>query len=153
MNNRYEFYKCILYISPLVGLFLFSCSSKTETNINDHYVAPYQMKIGFGSCLKQNKDMPIFEAIKSDSFDLFLMLGDNVYGDSQTEDLKELKSAYKKQKENFNNMGLNLSFEAIWDDHDYGLNDGGKNYPFKEQAKELFLDFWDIPLDDVRRSR
>ena len=97
--------------------------------------------------------MPIFEAIKSDSFDLFLMLGDNVYGDSQTEDLKELKSAYKKQKENFNNMGLNLPFEAIWDDHDYGLNDGGKNYPLKEQAKELFLDFWDIPLDDVRRSR
>ena len=140
-------------ISTLVGLFLFSCSSKTETNINDHYVAPYQMKIGFGSCLKQNKDMPIFEAIKSDSFDIFLMLGDNVYGDSQTEDLKELKSAYKKQKENFNNMGLNLPFEAIWDDHDYGLNDGGKNYPFKEQAKELFLDFWDIPLDDVRRSR
>ena len=140
-------------ISTLVGLFLFSCSSKTETNINDHYVAPYQMKIGFGSCLKQNKDMPIFEAIKSDGFDLFLMLGDNVYGDSQTEDLKELKSAYKKQKENFNNMGLNLPFEAIWDDHDYGLNDGGKNYPFKEQAKELFLDFWDIPLDDVRRSR
>ena len=140
-------------ISTLVGLFLFSCSSKTETNINDHYVAPYQMKIGFGSCLKQNKDMPIFEAIKSDSFDLFLMLGDNVYGDSQTEDLKELKSAYKKQKENFNNMGLNLPFEAIWDVHDYGLNDGGKNYPFKEQAKELFLDFWDIPLDDVRRSR
>ena len=153
MNNKHDFYKCIMSISTLVGLFLFSCSSKTETNINDHYVAPYQMKIGFGSCLKQNKDMPIFEAIKSDSFDLFLMLGDNVYGDSQTEDLKELKSAYKKQKENFNNMGLNLPFEAIWDDHDYGLNDGGKNYPFKEQAKELFLDFWDIPLDDVRRSR
>ena len=153
MNNKHDFYKCIMSISTLVGLFLFSCSSKTETNINDHYVAPYQMKIGFGSCLKQNKDMPIFEAIKSDSFDIFLMLGDNVYGDSQTEDLKELKSAYKKQKENFNNMGLNLPFEAIWDDHDYGLNDGGKNYPFKEQAKELFLDFWDIPLDDVRRSR
>ena len=153
MNNKHDFYKCIISISTLVGLFLFSCSSKTETNNNDHYVAPYQMKIGFGSCLKQNKDMPIFEAIKSDSFDLFLMLGDNVYGDSQTEDLKELKSAYKKQKQNFNNMGLNLPFEAIWDDHDYGLNDGGKNYPFKEQAKELFLDFWDIPLDDVRRSR
>ena len=153
MNNRYEFYKCILYISPLVGLFLFSCADKTEKNMNGHYVAPYQMKIGFGSCLKQNKDMPIFEAIKSDSFDLFLMLGDNVYGDSDSEDLRELRSAYKKQKDNFKNMNLNFSFEAIWDDHDYGLNDGGKNYPFKEQAKELFLDFWDIPLDDVRRSR
>ena len=50
-------------------------------------------------------------------------------------------------------MDLNFPFEAIWDDHDYGLNDGGKNYAFKKQAKELFLDFWDIPLDDVRRLR
>ena len=103
MNNRYEFYKCILYISPLVGLFLFSCADKTETNMNGHYVAPSQMKIGFGSCLKQNKDMPIFEAIKSDSFDLFLMLGDNVYGDSDSEDLRELRSAYKKQKDKHKN--------------------------------------------------
>ena len=41
-------------ISTLFGLFLFSCAPKTETSINGHYVGPYQMKIGFGSCLKQN---------------------------------------------------------------------------------------------------
>ena len=87
-----------MYISPLVGLFLFSCTHKTETNMNDHYVAPYQMKIGFGSCLKQNKDMPIFEAIKADSFDFFLMIGDNVYGDSESEDLRELRSLTKNKK-------------------------------------------------------
>ena len=137
----------------IVALFLISCATQNETKMNQYTVGPYDMKIGFGSCLKQNKAMPIFEAIKADSFDLFLMIGDNVYGDSESEDLRELRSAYKKQKENFKNMDLNFPFEAIWDDHDYGLNDGGKNYAFKEQAKELFLDFWDIPLDDVRRSR
>ena len=153
MNNRYELHKCIMSISTLFGLFLFSCSSRTETSINDHYVAPYQMKIGFGSCIKQDKAMPIFEAIKADSFDLFLMMGDNVYGNSKTEELNELKSAYKKQKENFDLLDLDFPIEAIWDDNDYGVSDGGKEYPFKEKSKELFLEFWNIPLNDVRRSR
>ena len=137
----------------MVAIFFNSCSPILVNGSENNIISSYQMKIGFGSCLKQNKEMPIFEAIKADSFDLFLMIGDNVYGDSESEDLRELRSAYKKQKENFKNMNLNFSFEAIWDDHDYGLNDGGKNYAFKEQAKELFLDFWNIPVDDVRRSR
>ena len=153
MINMIKIFKYLMFISSIVILFLISCAPKNEANMNGHYVGPYQMKIGFGSCLKQDKAMPIFEAIKADSFDLFLMIGDNVYGDSDSEDLRELSSAYKKQKENLKNMNLNFPFEAIWDDHDYGLNDGGKDYPFKEQAKELFLGFWDIPIDDVRRSR
>ena len=153
MNNSSEFYNRTKFMISTVALFLVSCATQNETKMNQYTVGPYDMKIGFGSCLKQNKAMPIFEAIKADSFDLFLMIGDNVYGDSESEDLRELRSAYKKQKENFKNMDLNFPFEAIWDDHDYGLNDGGKNYAFKEQAKELFLDFWDIPVDDVRRSR
>ena len=84
-----------------VVLFLVSCATQNETKMNQYTIGPYDMKIGFGSCLKQNKAMPIFEAIKADSFDLFLMIGDNVYGDSESEDLRELRSAYKKQKENF----------------------------------------------------
>ena len=48
---------------------------------------PNQMRIGFGSCLSQDKPMPIFNAIKSEDFDLFLMIGDNVYGDSKAEGL------------------------------------------------------------------
>ena len=64
------------------------------------------MKIGFGSCLKQDKAMPIFDSIKRDNLDLFLMIGDNVYGDSEKEDLKELKAAYEKQEENFRIMEL-----------------------------------------------
>ena len=66
------------------------------------------------------------------------------------QELNELKSAYKKQKENFDLMGLDFPIEAIWDDNDYGVSDGGKEYPFKEKSKELFLEFWNIPFNDVR---
>ena len=59
------------------------------------------LKIGFGSCLNQNKAMPIFDAIKGEKLDLFLMIGDNVYGDSEEKDLKELKLAYETQRQKF----------------------------------------------------
>ena len=97
--------------------------------------------------------MPIFNTIKSERYDLFLMLGDNVYGDSEREDLLELRQAYDKQRENFDRLNLNFPIEAIWDDHDYGLNDAGKEYAYKQDAEQLFLDFWNISENDIRRSR
>tara|TARA_B100000579_G_C22805362_1_gene842186 strand:+ start:138 stop:1181 length:1044 start_codon:yes stop_codon:yes gene_type:complete len=141
------------YLFTIALISIYSCSSNkieaNKINIKDEN----EIRIGFGSCLKQNKPMPIFESIRAENLDLFLMIGDNVYGDSRTEDLKELQSAYNLQQQNFKNMKLNFPFEAIWDDHDYGLNDAGKEYLFKESSKELFLDFWNIPLNDPRRSR
>ena len=133
--------------------FLAACLSKpTEVSFNE--INNYkQMRIGFGSCLKQNKAMPIFDSIKKENLDLFLMIGDNVYGDSEKEDLDELKLAYKTQEQNFKMMNLDFPFQAIWDDHDYGMNDAGVDYPYKKQSKELFLSFWNVPLDDIRRTR
>lgn len=136
-----------------MGPTFLSCAPKIKTSSYSNFSNSHMMKIGFGSCLKQNNPMPIFQSIKADSFDLFLMIGDNVYGDTEREDLKELKLAYKKQKINFDRMKLDFPFEAIWDDHDYGLNDAGSNYPYKENSKELFLNFWNVPMEDIRRSR
>jgi alkaline phosphatase D len=42
---------------------------------------------------------------------------------------------------------------AIWDDHDFGLNDGGGDYPYKKDAEKMFLNFWNIPQADPRRNR
>ena len=111
------------------------------------------LKIGFASCLNQNKAMPIFSTIKAEGFDLFLMMGDNVYGNSKSEDLKELSLAYSKQRQNFDKLDFDFPIEAIWDDNDYGLGDGGKEYHLKDKSKKLFLDFWDISNDDPRRKR
>ena len=139
--------KNLLFIALI---FLVSCE-KNEPSVN---IKPSHIySIGFGSCLTQEKPMPIFNAIKSENYDLFLMLGDNVYGDTDSNDLIELRDAYEKQRENFDRLNLNFPFEAIWDDHDYGKNDGGKEYIYKEEAEQIFLDFWNIPQDDIRRNR
>ena len=141
----------LLFIVAVLMLLSFPSFSKVTPY--DHFSKLEKIKIGFGSCLQQDSPMPIFNAIKKDSLDLFFMIGDNVYGDTEREDLYELKLAYEKQKNNFNRMKLNFSIEAIWDDHDYGRNDGGRDYPYKQSSKELFLKFWDIPKNDKRRTR
>lgn len=139
--------KKLLFITLLI---LVSCDDHQQTeNIKN----PNFYSIGFGSCLTQERSMPIFNTIKSERYDLFLMLGDNVYGDSEREDLLELRQAYDKQRENFDRLNFNFPIEAIWDDHDYGLNDAGKEYAYKQDAEQLFLDFWNISENDIRRSR
>ena len=41
---------------------------------------------------------------------------------------------------------------AAWDDHDSGLNDGGASNPYKQTAKAMFNDFFDVPPGDPRRT-
>ena len=110
-------------------------------------------KIYFGSCAKQYKPMPIFNAINQDKPDVFIMLGDNVYGD--TENMDELKSKYQQLGKNkgFKALAAQSEIIAIWDDHDYGENDAGKEYPQKQASRRIMLDFFNEPKDSIRYSR
>ena len=111
-------------------------------------------KIGFGSCLDQRKAQDIFSTIETENLDHFIFLGDNVYGDAPwTGNLNKLEKAYSVQKTKLPAWLGDMQIDAIWDDHDYGLNDGGKNFALKGQAQDLFLNFWDIPKSDPRHSQ
>ena len=109
--------------------------------------------IGFGSCLDQNLDQPIWTAIHKEQLDAFFFLGDNVYGDSRFFSITTLSRAYEIQKNKLPDWLENIEILQIWDDHDYGLNDGGKNYRHKEISQEIYLNFWKIPQDDQRRNQ
>ena len=136
-----------LLITLLVCSFLPGLSSSTAIN-SEHYV------MGFGSCLTEKREQPIWSAIKEENLQEFIFMGDNVYGDNEeTGELDDMKVAYALQREKLPDWLKDIKVNAIWDDHDYGKNDGGKEYLFKEQAQELFLDFWQAPLDDPRRNR
>ena len=140
------------YFICIQFLIFISCVSTKKID-NNSITMNSGLKIGFASCLNQEKKMPIFNTIKAEGFDLFLMMGDNVYGNSESEDLKELNAAYNKQRQNFDKLDFDFPIEAIWDDNDYGLGDGGKEYHLKYKSKELFLDFWDVSVNDPRRKR
>ena len=112
-----------------------------------------EIKIGIGSCLDQDFPQPIWQPIEEENLDYFIFLGDNVYGDSIFENLYKMKRAYSKQKKLLPDFLDQTDIFAIWDDHDYGKNDGGSDYKYKKLAENLFLDFWNVPINDVRRSR
>lgn len=109
--------------------------------------------IAFGSCGKQDKDQPVLRQAVEHNADLFLFLGDNIYGD--TKKMKVLRSKYAKlgAKPEFQQLWDSMEVVATWDDHDFGQNDGGRHYPKKEESKEVFLDFWKVPETDVRHTR
>ena len=109
--------------------------------------------LGFGSCLHQDRSMAILKTIEKKELDLFMFIGDNVYGDQKDGELDKLIRTYKQQLDNLEDFLKNVSTEFIWDDHDFGLNDGGSNYRYKDRAKELFLETWQIPSKDPRRLR
>lgn len=115
------------------------------------YAAP--AKILFGSCSHQDKAMPIFSAINQEQADLFVFLGDNVYGD--TENMDDLAAKYQRlgKISGFKALKKSTPMIAIWDDHDFGENDAGMEYPHKEASRQIMLDFWQAPKNSARRTR
>ena len=109
--------------------------------------------IGFGSCITEKREQPIWKVIKEENIDEFFFMGDNVYGDSDDGLLIEMKESYKKQKNMFPDWVFSKKLNAFRDDHDYGKNDGGFEYPLKQEAQAMFLEFWNVAKDDPRHLR
>ncbi|MEO1038965.1 MAG: alkaline phosphatase D family protein [Pseudomonadota bacterium] len=113
--------------------------------------------IAFGSCNTSEREIPILDTVAAQDHDLFMYLGDNVYGDADSDDatLPELRAAYHMmaEREEFARLRAATPMIATWDDHDYGQNDMGGRFAFKGFAEQLFLDFWRAPSDDERRAR
>ena len=114
---------------------------------------PLISKIALGSCAHQDQPQPILHTIVADRPELFIYLGDNIYGD--TRDMAQLEAHYAKlaARPEFIALRNAIPLIATWDDHDYGWNDAGKDYPFKEESKQIFLKFWQEPAGAERRSR
>lgn len=108
-------------------------------------------QIGFASCIDQNKPQPIWDTLLADKPDLVIFGGDNVYPEVPYT-LARLRRAYAQAAASpgMSRLRRSVPHMAIWDDHDYGLNDGGAEFPFKAESKAEFLDFWKIAADDPR---
>jgi len=83
--------------------------------------------------------------------DVWIWGGDIVYAD--TDDMNKMKADYDKVLQNKDYKKLKESAEILgtWDDHDYGVNDGGADFKAKKESQQVFLDFFGVPKDDQRR--
>ncbi|MGL6094612.1 MAG: alkaline phosphatase D family protein [Fimbriiglobus sp.] len=115
-------------------------------------------RIAFGSCANQDKPLPIFDKISDLRPDLLVLLGDNIYADLD----KSKKVTTELIKEKYDVMAGLPAWQrlratcpmiAIWDDHDYGKNDAGVEWPLKDESKELMLNFFGVSAESPRRKR
>ncbi len=145
--------KTLLYILCFLTVnLLLACVRTTQADSKQTFVTKAPFRIAFGSCSKQTKSQRILDTVLMYRPDLFIYLGDNIYGD--TRDMSVLEKKYQKlaDKPEFKRLCKNTRVLATWDDHDYGENDAGKEYPFKVASKQIFLDFWNEPKDSERRK-
>lgn len=96
--------------------------------------------------------------------DAFIWLGDVVYADQRTSPYlpffwtpaapEGMDALYQRMKTHPTYKSLVSSLPGrvwgVWDDHDYGNNDGGASYVHREQAKKIYLDFIDEPKQSIR---
>ena len=109
--------------------------------------------IAFGSCSDQKRPQPLWDDIVAQKAQLWIWIGDNIYGD--TENMDTLRAKYDLQKSNpiYQQLRQSTSVIGVWDDHDYGVNDGGKEYTQREQSQQLMLDFLDVPATSPLRKQ
>ena len=113
----------------------------------------HNFKIAFGSCGHQDNPLSIFDEIVNASPDVFVFLGDNIYGDTKNALLLQKKYAQLAAKTSFQHLKKTTRILATWDDHDYGKNDSGKEFIRKKRFKRIFLDFFEEPKESIRRSQ
>jgi len=129
-----------------------SCTRRFTESFTPHQFSRTIKRIVAGSCLDQKLPSPILETIYNQHPDIFLMMGDNIYSD--TDNMNILRQEYAKLESNrwFQKIRSDSIFLATWDDHDFGVNDSGGDFPAKKGSQEVFMDFMREPKDGWRRN-
>lgn len=115
-------------------------------------------RVCFGSCYApQFKQSHVWRHILALKPDAFLYLGDNVYqrDENGRPELLELREAYGllAAEADFAALRNTTPVLPVWDDHDYGMNNAGADFPARLQTEALFKHVWAVLPDDPRRRR
>ena len=105
---------------------------------------PPLTRIAFGSCAAEEKPQPIWDAVLAYRPELFLFVGDNVYGDvrsgrdvPESDLLASLAESYALASAvpGLARLRRTVPHLATWDDHDYGKNDAGADFASRHEAQ------------------
>lgn len=110
------------------------------------------LTIAIGSCNDQKLPNPLWDEVLTNKPLAWIWGGDNIYSD--TSDMAKMKADYQVQMQQpgYAEVVKSMKINGTWDDHDYGLNDGGKEFAKKAEAQQLLLDFLGVEKNDNRRK-
>lgn len=136
-------------IISLALLSILGCKSGSKPTQKDNST----LSLAFGSCNRHNLPNKLWDDVIELGPDAWIWGGDIIYAD--TDNMERLRRYYTAQKQvpGYKELASNTLVVGTWDDHDYGLNDGGADFPSRARSQREFLDFMEAGADDVRRSR
>jgi alkaline phosphatase D len=137
----------IFIISALI--FLVSCkdnSGKSQESESDFILT-------FGSCNRTELPNTLWDDVLAAKPDVWIWGGDIVYAD--TDSIPVLEAAYRSQLAvpEYADLLRHVPVMGTWDDHDYGLNDGGAEFAARAESQQAFLDFMGADPSDSRRKQ
>lgn len=135
-------------------LSLIALISCTDSQNKSETVEENQLILAVGSCNHTEAPQVMWDPIANNKPDVFIWLGDIVYGD--THDMGVLQSKYDKLDSELGYQKVKTITKdiiGVWDDHDYGWNDAGKYYSKKDSSKAILVDFLDLDKSDPVRDR
>jgi alkaline phosphatase D len=115
--------------------------------------SPPLSRIAFGSGASQERAQPIWEAVAAARPELFVFLGDAIYGDSDNPEILKQKYAQLAAAPGFQKLIKTCPILATWDEHDYGGEGAGAEFRTRATSQKAFLDFFNVPADSPRRQR
>jgi alkaline phosphatase D len=123
-------------------------------------------RVAFGSCARADRPQPWWDALLRYDPQVWIWAGDTIYadsprppGDTPQEEaavvLARMPVLYQAQKEvlGYQLLRQRALVTGVWDDHDYGANDAGVEFPGRIEARRHFWDFYDVPTDSPLRER
>jgi alkaline phosphatase D len=126
-------------------------------------VDPDLVKIAVASCMS-DYDPSLFsiwsEVLKKNP-DYLLLIGDNVYAD-KNEDAKAQEVTPERLWDRYVDVRMRLPIyfqqklvpiHALWDDHDFGQNNGNSSFRHKSASREVFEAFWAQSFEQDNWSR
>ena len=119
-----------------------------ELNDND-----IDVKIAVGSCNRHDLAQPLWDDIKAQKPNAWIWLGDIIYGDSKNMDVIQKKYDAQSAIDDYAQLVESTSIYGIWDDHDYGSNNAGKEFEKKAETRDLLFNFLAVPPDNSAWSR
>lgn len=134
-----------------LSIFLLHCQSKQEQTPQQPTFESFT--IALGSCNQQDLPQPMWPEIIKETPDLWIWLGDNIYGDSEIVDTLIAKYDRQNQNEGYRKLLENTPIIGTWDDHDYGKNDGGVEFTSKVESQKAYFDFMGKSPDDPIRDQ
>ena len=142
-----------IFKSVLLALLIISCKNNNAEPIEVKKLNGSDLIFAFGSCNRQSFENKLWKPVLENNPILWIWGGDIIYSD--TDDMELMAQHYQQQREQegYDDIVKNMRVLGTWDDHDYGLNDGGLEYVAKAESQQLFLDFLGVSKDDPRRSR